>query len=136
MNWRLGLFRLWVLFSALWIAGCGVIAVTQWRESQRTVTYEVSDPQGQKYRVSAPIGTSEDDAVRFVLASPEIAKWRTNCVPPKINGPWCDFEPDVRMPGILNLWPLLAVALLVPVGMFGIAIGCFWAAAGFRAGRS
>ena len=27
MNWSRGLFRLWVLFAALWVAGCGLYSI-------------------------------------------------------------------------------------------------------------
>jgi hypothetical protein len=71
MNWRSGLFRTWVVLSALWIAGWALYGFAEWRHG----TFLVTDPNGLKFDVTAPTGTSEHDVLEFVRNS-DVAKKR------------------------------------------------------------
>jgi hypothetical protein len=94
MNWRVGLFRIWVLFAALWIAACAAYGFVEWKNS--TAKYEVTDPSGTKFIVRAPGGVAESDIWAFVRDH-HVAKQRmADCE--KNHGPWCDAAMDLEMP--------------------------------------
>ena len=60
MNWRVGLFRIWVVVAVVWMAACAVFGFWVWRNSEN-VTYTLTNPSGLKFTVQAPKGTSESE---------------------------------------------------------------------------
>jgi hypothetical protein len=88
MDWRLGFFRVWVLFSVLWIAAFGVYSFLEWRHKSFTVL-TVTDPDGLKFEVTVPAGTVKEDALEFVRNSDVAKKRMDDCA--KEHGPWCDY---------------------------------------------
>lgn len=66
MNWRRGLFRLWVIFAALWIAVLSTVFVTNEHLLERNGTYEIEGPFKEKYEIVAPPNTSEAEILAFL----------------------------------------------------------------------
>ena len=58
MNWGRGLFRLWVIFSALWIAGLSAIFIRGRDLLEANKTYDVEGRFKEKYEVVAPSNVS------------------------------------------------------------------------------
>jgi hypothetical protein len=101
MNWRAGLFRLWIILSVLWIGAWGYYGFTQWRGS----TYEVMDPMGLKFEVNAPKDTPKADIVAFIQQTDAGKQRQADCA--KERGPWCEFAFPLQMPNNLNWGRLL-----------------------------
>jgi hypothetical protein len=126
MNWRVGLFRIWIILSVLWIGAWGYYGFTQWRGS----TYEVTDPTGLKFEVNAPKDTPQADVVAFIQQS-DVAKQRqADCS--KERGPWCEFALSLQMPNKLNLSRVLLSAIAGPVALLFAGLAWFWIVSGFR----
>jgi len=65
VNWGRGLFRLWVIFSALWIAVLSAIFIMDGRLLEANKTYEIEGRLKEKYEVVAPPNTSPAEVVAF-----------------------------------------------------------------------
>jgi hypothetical protein len=39
MNWRRGLFRVWVLFTVLWCGYVGLVAYSSWNDASRGIDW-------------------------------------------------------------------------------------------------
>jgi hypothetical protein len=131
MNWRAGLFRIWILVSAVWIAAWAIWAIrfSEWKNWP--ATYEITDPSGLKFTVHAPRGTSESDVVDFVRSSNEAKKRQEDCA--KKRAPSCDYAVPLGMPGEYTwLIPVIAFAVGGPLIVFCFGLACFWVASGFR----
>jgi hypothetical protein len=129
MNWRTGLFRIWILFSVVWIAAWAMYGFSEWKNS--TATYEITDRSGLKFTVQAPRETSESDVVSFMLDLDTVKKRQADCA--KDRGPWCDFAMPVEMP-VERTWllPVIAGAVVGPLVVFCLGVACFWVASGFQ----
>ena len=101
MNWRAGLFRIWILFSVVLIAAWAIYGFSKWKNS--TVTYDVTDPSGLKFTVQAPRGTSESEVGNFAHDLDTVKKRQVDCA--KDRGPWCDYAMPLEMP-IDQAWVL------------------------------
>ena len=54
MNMWRGLFRLWVLLTAIWLMGCVWFGATNWHWFQPSRVYEVADTNDEKYQGGCP----------------------------------------------------------------------------------
>jgi hypothetical protein len=54
VNWGRGLFRLWVIFSALWIAVLSAIFIKDGHLLEANKTYDIEGRFKEKYEVVAP----------------------------------------------------------------------------------
>jgi hypothetical protein len=132
MNIRRGLFRLWILFSALWALACVSIAAVDGHWLERNRVYEIVDPNGGKYEVEAPANVSKEDVVDYVKKAVG-SKWeRAECTP---RGPWwCDDPILLKMPRTDNFTRLIMVVVLPPIVIFVLGVSLYWALAGFKRG--
>jgi hypothetical protein len=126
VNWGRGLFRLWVIFSALWIAVLSTIFVVDKHLLEKNGTYEIEGPFKEKYEIVAPPNTSEAEIVAFLNQNK-----RADCSEDK-TGPWCSYPVKLQMPGKPIDPTMIYVALGVPVGTLLIGGALYWALLGFR----
>ncbi|MCA1533846.1 hypothetical protein I6F21_14885 [Bradyrhizobium sp. NBAIM03] len=126
MNWGRGLFRLWVIFSAIWITGLLAIYIAEAHLLEAKRTFEVEGPAKEKYEILAPPNATEAEVVAFAQQNP-----RTDCSANK-SGPWCSYPAKLEMPR--KPIDLLAIYLAVgvPVGTLLVGGGFYWALSGFR----
>src|SRR5690349_17339386 len=96
MNWTRGFFRIWLVISVLWATSWLVAAIGGWRELRNTATFDVTDPNGNKFRVVAPEYYSRDSVISFVETSAEARKRAEACK--KDNGPWCNYPESLVIP--------------------------------------
>jgi len=131
MNWRLGMLRLWVVFTLLWLVGCSAWAVFQWHNGI-SFRYALTDPNGLKFVVSAPAGTNKADILPFARSSDVIKKWQADCGKER-NASSCRQEIPIQMPGIVeNVVQFLVAAISVPFLVLGIGLICTWVILGFQ----
>jgi len=126
VNWGRGLFRLWVIFSALWIAGLSAIFIVDAHLLEPNKTYEIEGRFKEKYELVAPPNFSPEEVVAFAQKNQ-----RTDCSENK-RGPWCDYPVKLEMPRKAPGLTMLYVAIGVPAGALLIGGGFFWALSGFR----
>jgi hypothetical protein len=126
VNWGRGLFRLWVIFSALWIAGLSAIFISNERLLDANRTYEIEGRFEEKYEVIAPPNASQEQVVAFAQQNQ-----RTDCSESK-RGPWCDYPAKLEMPRKATDFTIVYFALGIPAGALLIGGGFFWALSGFR----
>src|SRR3984893_16828082 len=65
VNWGRGLFRLWVIFSALWIAVLSAIFIKDGHLLEANKTYDIEGRLKEKYEVVTPPNTSPAEVVGF-----------------------------------------------------------------------
>jgi hypothetical protein len=126
VNWGRGLFRLWVIFSALWIAICAAIVVIEARLLDPTKTYEIEGRSKERYDVVAPASATELEAVAFAEKNR-----RTDCTEGK-TGPWCSYPVKLYMPHNPIDWFFVYLGLGLPVMVLILGVGLSWAFSGFR----
>jgi hypothetical protein len=126
VNWGRGLFRVWVIFSALWIAVLSAIFILDGHLLASNMTFDVEGPSKEKYEVVAPSNTTEAEVVAFAQRNP-----CADCSASK-NGPWCSYPVKLEMPRKAIDPTLIYVAFGVPAGALLIGGGFFWALSGFR----
>jgi hypothetical protein len=127
MNWRAGMFRIWVILSALWIGAWGYYGFTEWQGAK----YEITDPTGLKFQIRGPRNLSEADAVAFVQHNDTVKKRQADCSQPR--APWCEFAfvvPD-EMPNEFNM-SIIWTAMAGPFILLLIGLIWSWVASGFR----
>lgn len=124
MNWARGLFRLWLLVSALWVAGWGVVMFDRGNFSPNK-TFEIEGPNKEKYEVIAPATTTEAGALAFVQANK-----RADCS--QNSGPWCIYPVKLKMPEDPIDSAAVYAAIGVPTAVFLLGAALFWAISGFR----
>jgi len=130
MNWRVGLLRLWVVFSVLWLIACAVWALFQWH-SGISFRYALTDPNGLRFVISAPAGTNKADILPFAKNSDLVKKWQADCG--KDGNASCKQDIPVQMPGIVeNVVQFLALAIALPFLVLGIGLVCIWVILGFQ----
>jgi hypothetical protein len=111
MNIRRGLFRLWVLSSALWALACVSIAAVDGRWLEHNRVYEIVDPNDGKYEVEAPANVSQEGVVDYVQKAVG-PKWaRAECTP---RGPWCNDPIQLKMPRTDDFARLIVILILPP----------------------
>ena len=131
MNWRAGLFRIWVVVAVVWMAACAVFGFWVWRNSEN-VTYTLTNPSGLKFTVQAPKGTSESEVAYFVRNLDAVKKRQAECA--RDRGPWCDEAMAVEMTNDRS-WVLTLIAVMAiggPLVVFLLGLVCFWVASGFQ----
>jgi hypothetical protein len=119
------LFRFWILFSLIWVAGCIGIAITN---PPATAKYEMQDKNSEKFIVIAPRSLSAEQIVDYFIASKKMN--RPECAP-EHRGPWCDQQTTLEVPGLVR-WELWATAAGGPLALLIIGSALFWALRGFR----
>jgi hypothetical protein len=125
VNWSRGLFRFWILFSLVWVAGCIGIAIV---DQPATATYNMEDKNSEKFVVIAPRALSAEQIVDYFIASKKMN--RSECAPER-RGPWCDQQTTLEVPGPVR-WGLWATAAGGPLALLIIGSALFWALRGFR----
>ena len=141
MNWRRGIFRIWLVGSALWIAatvGLTYQYVEQhpWLNDPIVHTFDVQTPDGQKFQVHA---IDQNDAAKQVQAY--LAKNGSNP-----NGPYKQFsmvlpqkpetassidgEPDHNELWDARFWLLQVLAPPVSAAIALLCVG--WILGGFK----
>jgi hypothetical protein len=129
-NWRVGLLRLWVVFSVLWLIACGTWGLFQWHAGI-SFKYALTDPNGLKFVVTAPVGTDKADILPFARNSDVVKKWQADCG--KERSPSCKQEIPVQMPGTIpSIVQFLIFAISVPFLVLGIGLVCVWVVLGFQ----
>ena len=130
MNWRLGLLRLWVVATLLWLVACGGWALFQWRDGIGA-RFPVTDPNGLKFVVTAPVGTAKADVLPFMRNSAVVKKWQADCG--KERSAPCRQEILVQMPGVteyvVRFW---VFTISMPVVVLVLGLICVWVILGFR----
>lgn len=130
MNWRVGLLRLWVVFSVLWLIVCGTWGLFRWHDGI-SFNYTLTDPNGLKFVVTAPVGTDKADILPFAQGSDVVKKWQADCS--KERSASCKQGIPVKMPGATqNVVQFLIFAISVPFIVLGFGLTCFWVILGFR----
>lgn len=125
MNWKRGLFRVWLLFSALWIAACVGLGIVTGRMLEANRTYEIIGPNNERVDIVAPPTATNADVIAFYKQNqrPDCSKDKT--------GPWCDHPVQLKMPGKQFPPFLIYLALGVPIATFILGGSLYWALAGF-----
>ena len=130
MNWRLGLLRLWVVVSVLWLAACGAWALFQW-QAGTSARYPVTDPNGLKFIVIAPAGTAKADILPFVRNSEVVKRWQADCS--KERSFSCRQEIPVQLPGeFFDVVQFLIFAMSIPLLVLVLGLICGWVISGFQ----
>ncbi len=106
MNWRRGLFRIWLVFALVWALGVGAVATYRWyTDPWRVVGDEIVDckshPGWCVYLPSPPPSAGSTDSQRFKEAWP------------------------------LNVLKVLALAIMVPLVVLGTGLTVRWVVVGF-----
>lgn len=125
MNWRRGLFRMWLLLSSLWLATCAAIVIIDARLFEPTKTYEIGGRSKERYEITAPAYVTEAQVVAFAKQNE-----RSDCT--SSTGPWCSYPLKLQMPGRPVEWALIYVGVGVPAVLLLIGSGFYWAFAGFK----
>ena len=110
MNWKRGLFRLWVVATAVWLVGSAFILADDF-----TATMKVSETSG------IPIGRNEYTCLMNKDACPNfVTRWET--------------APNwgARIGALLVLF---APPIVVPLVGWALVLTATWIARGFRQGR-
>jgi hypothetical protein len=125
VNWSRGLFRFWILFSFVWVAGCIGIAIA---DPLPTATYEMEDKNSEKFVVIAPRSLNAEQIVDYLVASNKMN--RAECAPAS-RGPWCDQKTTLEVPSPIR-WGLWATAAGGPLAVFTVGGAILWVLRGFR----
>lgn len=131
MNFRRGLFRFWILLSALWVVTCTTVAALDSHWFDRNSVYEIAGPNGGKYEVEAPATASTEAVVAYVKQTVDLDKPRPECTKEKW-GPWCDYPLRLKMPRTDDYTKLMAVAALPPIALLLLGASLYWVFAGFK----
>ena len=126
MNWGRGLFRLWLILSAFWIAICAAIIIFDGHLLEANKTYDIEGRFKEKYEVVAPPSATETEVVAFAQQNQ-----RADCAEGK-TGPWCNYPLKLQMPSKAINPIAIYIALGVPAGTLVIGGALYWALLGFR----
>jgi len=127
MNWRIGLRRIWIILSVLWIGAWGYYGYLKWPGR----TWEVTDATNLKFKVRAPKDASELD-VRAFAHQAEATKQRQAVCSKERKLPLCEAAFPLQMPGELTLMRVLLSAIGGPVALLLVGRAWFWVVSGFR----
>ena len=123
-GWR-GLFRLWIVVTAVWLLGCLWFGATTWHWFEASRFHEVADANDEKYRVEIPPDSADDEILAFVQKSAG-SKWlRKQCARDR-RGPWCDVVTSLKMPRQYFTWPYLAVSGGVTLLLLMVGSALYW----------
>jgi hypothetical protein len=126
MNRRGWIFRVWILFSALWIAAWSVYGFLEWRHT----IFLVTAPTGLKFEVTAPARTPNSDVLAFVQNSDLAKRRQEECA--KVPGPRCQFVQSLEMPDDFAFWKALSEIIAVPIVAFALGAACIWVRSRFK----
>lgn len=127
-GWR-GLFRLWILVTGIWLAGCLWFGATKWHWFESARFHEVADANDEKYRVEIPPDADDEDVLEFVQKAAG-SKWlRKQCAKDR-RGPWCDVVTSLKMPRQYFSWQYLAVSIGVPLSLLMAGAAFYWPRSG------
>ena len=130
MNWRRGLLRLWVVFSLVWLLGCGVWGLSQ-RHAGIGAKFPVTDPNGLKFVVTAPVGATKADVLYFVRNSDVVKMRQADCG--KQHSVSCRREIPVQMPGVIeDVVRVLVFSIAVPLIVLILGLIFGWVILGFQ----
>lgn len=132
MNIRRGLFRLWILFSVLWILTCAVAVASAWRWFEASHIYKVTDPNKEEYLVEAPPWVPEIEIIEFAKTTLGDKWQRPECSKEK-RGPWCEIPVKMKMPREYFSWSIFGLLFGVPAFLFAFGAAIYWSLAGFKA---
>ena len=114
----------------LWLAGCGAWALFQ-SNGSISARYPVTDPNGLKFVVTAPVGTAKSDILPFMRNSAAVKKWQAECSNERSD--LCKQEIPVRMPGVLlNTVQFIVFAICVPLLVLVLGLISGWVISGFQ----
>ena len=120
MNLRRGLFRLWIVGSALFVLAVAFVGYSGIKEQFTAVasTFEVQLPDGRTFEVQAP---DMQTATAMVKTLPE------------------NFVPDKPLRAMPNPWATLgmwaSIAFGIPLAVLALGSSLLWALSGFAAER-
>ena len=120
MNLRRGLFRLWIIGSALFVLAVAFVGYSGIKEQFTAVasTFEVQLPDGRTFEVQAP---DMQTATAMVKTLPE------------------NFVPDKPLRAMPNPWATLgmwaSIAFGIPLAVLALGSSLLWALSGFAAER-
>jgi hypothetical protein len=129
MNWRRGLFRLWIVGSALFVIAVAFVSYGEIkREFDRpgpNKIFEVQLPDGRTFEVKAPDMQSATAMVKalpegFVLDKPELSDADVGLAP----NPWVT----------VGMWA--GIAFGIPLVVLVLGSSLVWAFSGFAAKRN
>lgn len=126
MNWGRGLFRLWVVLSALWVAICVAIIIIDGRLLETNMTYEIESRFKERYEVVAPARATESEVVAFAEQNK-----RTDCTESN-TGPWCSYPAKLQMPPNPFDWFSVYLGFGVPAAALLLGADLHSAFSGFR----
>jgi hypothetical protein len=116
--------------TLLWLMACGGWALFQWHDGVG-VRFPVNDPNGLKFVVTAPVGTTKADVLPFMRNSAMVKKWQADCS--KERGGSCAREIPVQMPGVMQgVIRFLALVISIPLLTLIVGLICSWVISGFR----
>jgi hypothetical protein len=119
MNWRRGLFRLWIVGAALFVIAVAFVSYSEIKQHfdtalKPTTTFEVQAPDGRTFDIQAPDMETAKAMVRTLAEGFIIDK------PPN---PWAT----------LGMWA--AIAFGIPLVVLVLGASLVWAFSGFAAKR-
>ena len=120
MNFRRGLFRLWIVGSALFVLAVAFVGYTEIKEQFVPNTFEVQLPDGRTFEVQAP---------DMQTATAIISKLPQDFVPDK------PLRSDAVHPwATLGTWA--SIAFGIPLVVLALGSSLVWALSGFAATRN
>ncbi len=120
MNWRVELFRIWVLFSALWFIAWGTYGFLEWRQT----TFIVRTPIGLQFQVLARTRTSNEDVLALVRNSDAAEKRLEDCS--KQFGPECQHAQSLKMPDNFPFVRILLEIIVAPIAALALGVAAIW----------
>src|SRR5262245_30167815 len=114
MNWRRGLFRLWIVGAALFVIAVAFVSYSKIKAQFAYKTFEVQRPDGSTLDIQAPDMETAKAMVRTLAEGFIIDK------PPN---PWAT----------LGLWA--SIAFGIPLAVLALGASLVWAFSGFAAKR-
>jgi len=128
MNWRLGLFRLWIVGTALFVLAVAFVSYSQIKAQfdaalKSNTTFEVQAPDGRTFEVQAPDKQTATAMIKTMIETlPE------------------GFVLDKPLLFAPNPWATLGwwatIAFGVPLAVLVLGASLVWAFSGFAAKRS
>ena len=131
MHERRGVFWLWLLATAIWIAGSIAFGTTRFHWFEPAQISEVADPNDEKYRVEIDPASTDDEILAFVQKAAG-SKWLRKQCAKDIRGPWCDVVTSLKMPRQYFTWQYLALSIGGLLALLLVGSALFLKSFGFR----